>query len=100
MYFSDALKVVLRRWRIVVVGFVLMVGAGLFAINVVPTGHQASGQVLLLPPVEPTPVGAPKPLHEPTFRAFFHCIVGRRRGHHEGRQPDMTTAGFASPYSV
>lgn len=51
MYFSDALALALRQWKVVVIGLVLLAAAAFAVVRVVPTEHQATGQqMLLLPP--------------------------------------------------
>ena len=54
MYFVDALKVIVRRWVIVVVGLVSMAVAAVGVISVVPTEYQATGQLILLLPADST----------------------------------------------
>lgn len=51
MYFVDALRVLARRWVVVLVGVLCMAGGGVAVVRYVPTEYQASGQlILLLPP--------------------------------------------------
>jgi capsular polysaccharide biosynthesis protein len=57
MYFTDALKVIARRWYVAAVGLVLVAAASVVAMKVVSTQYQASGQVVLLPPSAPVPEG-------------------------------------------
>lgn len=51
MYFLDALKVLRRRWIVVMVGLLCMGGGAAAVLRYVPTEYTASGQlILLLPP--------------------------------------------------
>lgn len=54
MYLVDALKVLLRRWPVVVVGIVALVAAAAAVVHYVPTQYQASGQLLLVLPADAT----------------------------------------------
>lgn len=54
MYLVDALKVLLRRWQVVVVGTVALVAAAAAVVHYVPTQYQASGQLLLVLPADAT----------------------------------------------
>jgi len=101
VYFSDAVKVLLRRWRIVLVGALLMASAAVVAIKVVPTNHQATGQVLLLPPSQPAPTGSRiNPyLNLPSGLTFTASLIAGAVTTLDV-QRDMDAAGFSSPYSV
>src|SRR4051794_18539640 len=101
MYLSDALKVIMRRWYIVIAGYALMIGAGVAAIKVVPTNHQASGQVLFLPPSEPDPDGTRvNPYLElPSGLTFTATLVGGVMATQD-TQRELADAGFMSSYSV
>lgn len=51
MYLVDAMKVVVRRWYVVVAGVLVLIGGAAAVMAYVPTVYQSSGQmVLLLPP--------------------------------------------------
>ena len=59
MYFVDVIKVLLRRWYVVLVGMLLVAGALVYAIKEVPTQYQATGQVLILLPPKATGPNTP-----------------------------------------
>jgi len=54
MDFLDALRVLVRRWIVVLLGLLLTAGAGFYAITVVPTEYQARAQYVLLLPSSST----------------------------------------------
>jgi capsular polysaccharide biosynthesis protein len=54
MYLVDALRVLLRRWKIVVVGVVALIAAAGAVVHYVPTQYQATGQLLLVLPADAT----------------------------------------------
>lgn len=101
MYFSDALAIVAKRWYVVVAAAVIMAGAAVFVISVVPTEYQASGQVLFLPPSErAVETGRTNPyLSLPNGVTFTATLIASGT-----TQPsvarDLVEAGFESPYSV
>jgi hypothetical protein len=101
VYFSDAVRVLLRRWRIVLLGALLMAGAGAAALVLVPTNQQASGQVLLLPPSEPVLEGSRvNPyLNLPSGLTFTASLLAGAVSTPDA-QREMKAAGFASGYSV
>jgi capsular polysaccharide biosynthesis protein len=101
MYFSEALGVVIRRWRIVLVAAVLMAAATVAVIVVVPTQYQASGEVLLLPPSIPQ-VGARRTnpyVNLPGGITFTSSLIASGT-----TQPsvarELARAGFDADYSV
>jgi hypothetical protein len=59
MDFFDALKVLGRRWLVLLVGIILMSAAGGAALFLVPTNYQATGQLLLLLPPKASGVTTP-----------------------------------------
>lgn len=59
MYFIDALRVLRRRWLVVLIGLLCTSAAAVGLIRAVPTEYQASGQLLLLLP--PTSTGRDTP---------------------------------------
>lgn len=101
MYFLDALKVVKRRWYIVLVGALLTAAAAGVAIKVVPTSYQASGQMVLLLPPEAVEEGK-------TVNPFINLQAGltvaatliasnvSTMDEHE----EMKARGFPSEYAV
>lgn len=101
VYFSDAVKVLFRRWYVLLIGAMIMAGAGLAAIKVVPTNYQASGQVLLLPPSQPAPEGSPvNPyLALPSGLTFTASLIAGSVSTLDV-QHAMDAAGYSSPYSV
>ena len=101
MYFSEASRVLLRRWLIVVIGLALTVGAGIALVSVTETRYQASGQVLLLPPSNQVEIGDPvNPyLNLPSALTFTASLVASAM-----TTPDAARAlaldGFVADYSV
>lgn len=59
MYFTEALAVLVRRWYVVLLCGLAVVGGLFLAVNEVPTQYQASGEVLLLLPPAATGKGTP-----------------------------------------
>lgn len=101
MYFSDAVKVLVRRWVVLVIGLGLTALIGGVAITLVSTNHQASGEVLLLPPSEPVPDGGRfNPyLNLPSGVTFTASLVAGTVTSRDS-QRDMSDNGFKSAYSV
>lgn len=101
MYLMDAVRVLLRRWYVLLVGAVLIGAAGAAALVVVSPEYQASGQVLLL--LSPEASGTETPsnpllnLQEglEVTATFIAGNVGT-----EEVQKEMAAAGFSSSYSV
>lgn len=54
MYFMDAVRLLLRRWYVAVVGIVLIAGGAFYTTTSVPTQYQASGEMLFLLPPDST----------------------------------------------
>lgn len=59
MYFMDAVRLLLRRWYVAVVGLVLIIGGAAYTANTVPTQYQASGEMLFLLPPDSTGARTP-----------------------------------------
>jgi hypothetical protein len=76
-----------------------MAGAGVLAIMVVPTNHQASGQVLLLPPSKPAPAGSVTNPYLNMGLAFTASLVASSVSTLD-EQRDMADSGYESDYSV
>lgn len=101
MDFLDALRVLRRRWAVLLVGVLLTVGAGAWSIVSVPTQYQAGAQYLLLLPAGSTGSQSPTNpyINMPGGLVFAATLIGS----------DMSTAaearslvedGFESEYSV
>lgn len=101
MYFSEASRLLLRRWLIVVVGLALTIGAAFAVVSVIDTRYQASGQVLLLPPSKQVATGDPvNPyLNLPSALTFTASLVASAM-----TNPDAARAlvldGFVGEFSV
>lgn len=54
MYFMDAVRLLVRRWYVAVVGLLLIVGGAAYTTTSVPTQYQASGELLFLLPPDST----------------------------------------------
>lgn len=61
MYLVDGMKVLVRRWYIVLVGVLVLVGGAAAVIAYVPTVYQSSGQMVLLLPAGAS--GTEKPVN-------------------------------------
>jgi hypothetical protein len=59
MYFTDVIKVLLRRWYVVLLGLLLVFGGLVYAVRTVPTQYQATGEVLILLPPKATGPNTP-----------------------------------------
>lgn len=101
MYFLDAVKVLFRRWYVVLVGFVLVSGAALTALILVPNQYQASGNVLFL--LSPNATGADTPtnpyLNLDESLKVTTSLVAEIVGTPVVEQA-MSADGFSSDYAV
>lgn len=52
MYFSDVMRGLLRRWYVLLIGFVLAGACAYVVFDAVPTRFEANASMLLLPPVD------------------------------------------------
>lgn len=59
MYFMDAVRLLLRRWYVAVIGIVLIAGGAMYTLKTVPTQYQASGEMLFLLPPDSTGAKTP-----------------------------------------
>src|SRR5690349_6583567 len=100
MYFKDFIAVLLRRWRVVLVGAIVTMLAGIGAIFVVPTNYQATGQMLLLLPPQAagtTPINPYLNL-DPGLTVAASLIAATVSS--DATQKEMEAAGFRSKYSI
>jgi hypothetical protein len=101
VYFEDAVRVLLRRWYVVVAGLLLTAIAATAAIFLVPTDYQASGEMLLLLPADVSSDGVPVNPYlnlPPALSVTASLIAGNVMS--KGTQRDIADAGFTSSYSV
>lgn len=101
MYFVDALRVLLRRWRIIFVGVLVLVAAAGAVERWVPTQYQASGQLLLLLPADATGPKTPTNPYlnlEPGLTTTASLIAGSMTTKDSHRA--LKAAGFTSEFSV
>jgi hypothetical protein len=91
----------MRRWLVLAVGLTLTAVVGVAAISLVSTNHQASGEVLLLPPSEPVPDGGRfNPyLNLPSGVTFTASLIAGTVTSRDS-QREMVDSGFTSTYSV
>lgn len=54
MYFMDAVRLLMRRWYVAVIGLVLVLGGAVYVVKALPTHYQASGEMLFLLPPDAT----------------------------------------------
>jgi hypothetical protein len=99
--FIEALRVMRRRWLVTLIGFLLTVSGGLAAVLLVPTNHQASGQLVLLLPPDAVPAnGKTNPfLNLDTGLTFAGSLIISSVTTKQTER-DMAAAGFTSDYSV
>jgi hypothetical protein len=101
MDFIDALRVLGRRWRVLVVGIALTMTAGLAAVLFVPTNYQASGQLVLL--VGPRSNSSRNPTNpylnlEPGLTVTASLIASTLTT--KEAQRSIEQAGYTSDYAV
>jgi capsular polysaccharide biosynthesis protein len=100
VYFKDFMKVLQRRWYVLVVGLLVLAAAGLGVVKVVPTNYEASASVLfLLPPRGTTEAPVNPYLNTPSGLTLTALIIGGVLSTPE-EQRSMTAAGFTSQFSV
>jgi capsular polysaccharide biosynthesis protein len=101
LYFSDALRVIARRWWIILIGLIAVTAGSGYVFTTVPTQYQATGQVLLLPPVVPVREGEGRNpyLDLPDgLTLTASLIAGTVSSKDTARQ--LEGEGFSSPYVV
>ncbi|MBK5215949.1 MAG: hypothetical protein JJE02_00070 [Propionibacteriales bacterium] len=101
MDFLDALRVLARRWYIVLAGLILIAGASAVAIEIVPTKYQATGNLLLLLPAEATGKLTPTNPYlnlEPGLTSTASLIAGAVST--KDTQREMKRGGYTSKFSV
>lgn len=100
MDFFDSVRVLLRRWYVVLLGLLLLGGAAYYAIAVVPTNYQARAQyVLLLPAGSPGP-GAINPyLNLNGGLTFAASLIASDIGTKAAIE-ELADAGFTSTYTI
>ncbi len=101
MYFQDAIRILLRRWYVVLAGLLLILAASGAAVALVPTDYQASGQVLLLLPADATGVATPTNPYlnlQSGLTVTASLIAGNVTT--KDAQRDMVANGFTSDYAV
>lgn len=101
MYFEDAVKVLLRRWYIVLAGLVLTGIAAGTAIYLVPTEYQTQGQMLLLQPADVSSDGVlvnPFLNLPPSLSVMGSLVAANAMS--KDTERDLAENGFTSEYSV
>ncbi|KQW48834.1 hypothetical protein ASC77_08890 [Nocardioides sp. Root1257] len=101
MYFIDALKVLLRRWYVVVIGMAVVGGLCVMTIKTVPTQYQASGQMIMLLPPDATGVETPSNPYlnlQPGLTTTAGLITGTVMSKDSARA--LAKEGFKSEYAV
>lgn len=100
MYFTDAVRVLLRRWYVIVTGLMIMGGTATAVMMYVPTNYVASGSVLfLLPPKDAGDKPINPYINVPQGLTMSSSIVGGVVSTPEA-QRDVFKSGFTSDYSV
>jgi capsular polysaccharide biosynthesis protein len=101
MDFLDALGVLRRRWYVVLTGFVVLIGAALVTVFVVPTTYQASGQLVLLLPAQSKVKESPENPYlnlAPGLNVVGSLIASTLTT--KESQRNLEAAGFKAEYSV
>ena len=100
MYVMDLLKVLARRWYVLLAGIVLVGGAAAGVVRVVPTNYEASGNVLILLPPKGTSDKPINPyLETPPGLSIAAQIIGGVLATPQ-QERSIAAAGFTSEYSV
>src|SRR4051794_24752162 len=96
----DLLRVLARRWYVLLAGLVLVGGAAAGAVMVVPTNYEASGNVLILLPSKGTSDKPINPyLNTPPGLSMAALIIGGVLTTPQ-EQRAIAAAGFTSEYAV
>lgn len=101
MYFTEALAVLLRRWYVVLLCGLAVVGGLFLAVNEVPTQYQASGEVLLLLPPAATGKGTPSNPYlnlQPGLTTMATITASELNSKPVHRE--VVEAGFTSDYAI
>lgn len=101
MDFVDALRVLGRRWLVVLLGVLVTGGAGFYAITVVPTEYQARAQYVLLLPSGATGVNNPTNpyINLNSGLIFVTALIASDLGTKDVAR-SLVKGGFESDYSV
>jgi capsular polysaccharide biosynthesis protein len=101
MYFMDAIRVLIRRWYVVVAGLLVMCVAAGAAILLVPTNYQASGEMLFLLPAAASGKTTPTNPYlnvQPGLTLAATLVAGTLSTKDTAR--DMVAHGYRAKYSV
>lgn len=98
--FVDALRVLARRWIVVLVGAVLTAGMGFYAIQVVETEYQARAQYLLLLPSGATGETRGNPLVNLNGGLVFAASLIAADVSSVTVARELADDGFTSEYSI
>lgn len=101
MDFIDSLKVLLRQWRVLMIGMVVVGAAAAAALFAVPTNYQATGQLVLLLPPQSTGAATPTNPYlnlEPGLTVTASLIASTLST--KDAQRTLEAAGFESEYSI
>jgi hypothetical protein len=101
VYFVDVIKVLLRRWYVVLVGMVGVAGALFYAFTSVPTQYQATGQVLVLLPPEATgPENPTNPYMNLSPGLVTTATIIAEQLNNNTNHASVEEAGFTSEYAL
>ncbi|GAA1822215.1 hypothetical protein ACFFOM_17215 [Microlunatus capsulatus] len=101
MDFIDALRVLLRRWRVMAVGAAVVLAAAAAAVALVPTQYQATGQLVMLLPPQATGAATPTNPYlnlEPGLTVTASLIASTLSTKDSARS--LEAAGFTSDYAI
>lgn len=101
MYALDAIKILFRRWYVIVIGLIIAGGTAWAAVAVVPTQYQASANTIFL--LSPNATGVTTPSNpylilDPNLSVTAELVAGIVTS--AGVKDEMADDGFTSEFSV
>jgi len=101
MYFMDAVRLLMRRWYVALIGLVLIAGGATYAATSVPTQYQASGEMLfLLPPASTGPTTPSNPYINLVPGLTTTASLIATEAMTKDVSAELVKRGFTSEYSV
>src|SRR6478672_12252043 len=101
MYFMDAVRLLMRRWYVALIGLVLIAGGAAYALTSVPTQYQASGEMLfLLPPASTGPTTPSNPYINLVPGLTTTASLIATEAMTKDVSAELVKRGFTSEYSV
>ena len=101
MYFTDILRVVRRRWYVLLIGLLLVAGAAGVTSKYIRTEYQASGEMLLLLPADAAGVRTPlNPLLNLQAGQSVAAALVAGKISSDDVKADLVAHGFTGDYTV